>query len=314
MWDFLGYKLPKDVFWSARRITCLIPTPCACFNRAHCDCCQLQEVDKRLYGHGRRKKPPRPRVAPSLIDLEQNPPRRRAHVKFMAQTMLTIFSEGPCKNTSSRVVVINCSGGFYYDTAPWITLPVQIRKSNSALTHLTYLNAGALCSRFDPFDLASAFPHLVGLELVLYISKSLTEVRPRKPTVFSGLVSQGSFRPHELNVSFSSLRDLVLTGKWADIVEMDTSKWRVPRLENLWLCVAFANVGQNGWSALFGPSWRGVIQLDLGRAVFFDPFHIDSNFWDTFPRLELLSLPQDSTLSLANGPPNAHPLPSSSGP
>ena len=51
-----------------------------------------------------------------------------------------------------------------------------------------------------------------------------------------------------------------------------------------------------------------MIRLDLGRAVFFDPFPIDSNFWDTFPRLELLSLPQDGTLSLTNGPPNAHPL------
>jgi len=86
------------------------------------------------------------------------------------------------------------------------------------------------------------------------------------------------------------------------------SKWRIPRLENLWPCVVFRNVDPNGWSALFGPSWRGVIWLELGRANLFDTFSIDSNFWDTFPWLERLSLPQEGTLSLANGPPNAHPL------
>ena len=59
---------------------------------------------------------------------------------------------------------------------------------------------------------------------------------------------------------------------------------------------------------LFGPSWRGVIRLDLGQAAFIGLFPIDSNFWDAFPQLQLLSLPHDGTLSLANGPPNAHPL------
>ena len=84
---------------------------CACSNRAHCDCSRQLEADKRLHDYSMKKKPPRPRIGPSMIVLEQNPPCRRAYVKFMAQTMLTIFSEGPCENTPSRVVVLNCSWG-----------------------------------------------------------------------------------------------------------------------------------------------------------------------------------------------------------
>ena len=116
----------------------------------------------------------------------------------MAQTVLTIFSEGPCENTPSRIVVLNCSGGFYYNTSPFITLPAQIKTSNGALTHLTHLNAGTLCGRFDPFDLARAFHHLIGLELGLYISESYPKVgvRPRRPTSFSLLFPQGIPSPH----------------------------------------------------------------------------------------------------------------------
>ena len=88
---------------------------------------------------------------------------------------------------------------------------------------------------------------------------------------------------------------------------MKTS-WDLPRLGRFDFSGNLGRVRTLGWSTYLGASWKGVYSLNLRDANFYEVLEIDSNFWDTFPHVERLIVPNRSVPILAEKPLNAYPL------
>ena len=109
-------------------------------------------------------------------------------------------------------------------------------------------------------------------------------------------------------VSLPNVRFLVLEGGCAALKYMGTSTWHVPRLESLHLIYSFGWMEKNEWSAMFGTTWQGILRLGLSGAALDDEYRMESDFWDTFPQLQVLSLPRKRIIDIRDGPPVIHPL------